>query len=196
MTESIKQTLGFVVAAAMVLAGIAVLNVGSAASSLATECEGGAGGGSPSPTGSASPSPTETDDGLPSLPPILPSRTTESPSPTASDTGPTQARRCESEITINFRGPNRERPERREFAGRVRSDEDACEAGRKVVLKKDRRDRRDLIVDTTLTNDRGTWRVPVRRANGRYYAKTPQEKVPSDQGRVTCGADRSQAIRV
>ena len=202
MSERIKQKLGFVVAAAMVLAGVAVLNVGAGASTAAaTECEpdGGSGGGeSPSPSGSASPSPSESETEEPfppTLPPIVPSES-ESESPSASPSeSEGQARRCESEITINYRGPNRQNPERREFSGRVRSDEDACESGRKVLLKK-KRPGRDKTVDTTVTNDRGTWRVPVRRANGRYYAQTPQERVASDQGRVTCGAARSTTIKV
>lgn len=194
MSESIKQKLGFFVAALMVVAALGVLNLGATARS-STECtpddDGGGGGGTESP----SPSPSESDDPFPpSLPPILPTDEETSASPSPSDTEG-QARRCDSEITINYRGPNRERPQRREFVGKVRSDEEACESGRRVILRKVRSgpDRR---VDTTVTNDRGAWRIPVRRANGRYYAQTPEERVASDEGRVTCGADRSKTIRV
>ena len=199
MSERIKQKLGFVVAAAMVLAGLAVLNVGAGASTAAaTECEpdgGGGGGGSPSPSGSASPSPSETEEPFPpTLPPIVPTDEETSPSPSPSESED-QARRCESEISINYKGPNRKNPQRRQFSGNVRSDEDACEGGRKVLVKK-KRSGRDRTIDTTVTNDRGRWTVRVARANGRYYASTPQERVASDQGRVTCGADKSPTIKV
>ena len=196
MSESVKQKFGFIVAACMVLAGVAVLNVG-ASTAAATECEpdgGGGGGGGESP--SPSPSPSDTEEPFPpSLPPILPTddETTASPSPSESDDG--QARRCASEISINYRGPNRKNPERREFSGRVRSDESACESGRRVLVKK-KKPGRDRTVETTVTNDRGSWKAPVSRANGRYYASTPQERVASDQGRVTCGAAKSTTIKV
>ncbi len=194
MAETIKQKLGFVVAAMMVVAGLAVLNVGAPADAQAQECESDGGGGG-NQTESPSPTPTESEDPFPpTVPPIVPEET-ETATPTPTDTGGA-ARRCDSEITINYRGPSRERPDRREFRGRVKSAEDACEAGRKVILKKDRRNKRDLIVDTTVTNQRGVWRVPLKRANGKFYAKTPEEKVPSNGGRVTCGADRSPRIRV
>ncbi len=194
MSEGIRQKLGFIVAGMMVLAALAVLNIGSTASS-ATECKPDDGGGNGTQSPSPSPSESETEEPFPpSLPPILPSDEESSSSPSPTDTEG-QARRCESEITINYRGPNRERPERREFVGKVRSDEDACEAGRKVTLQKVRSGP-DKRVDTTVTNDRGAWRLPVQRANGKYYAETPQEKVASDDGRVTCGADKSKTIRV
>ena len=195
MSEGIKQKFGFVVAAAMVVAALGVLNLGATASS-STECtpDGGGGGGGGTESPSPSPSESETEEPFPpSLPPILPSES-ESASPSPSDTEG-QARRCDSEITINYKGPNKQYPGRREFTGNVRSDEEACEAGRKVALKRHKRGP-DQTVDTTVTNDRGKWRIPVNRANGRYYARTPQEKVASDDGRVTCGADRSKSIRV
>lgn len=196
MSEGIKQKFGFVVAAAMVVAALGVLNLGATANS-STECtpDGGGGGGGGTQSPSPSPSESETEEPFPpSLPPILPTDEETSASPSPSDTEG-QARRCDSEITINYKGPNKQYPNRREFTGNVRSDEEACEAGRKVVLKRHKRGP-DQTVDTTVTNDRGRWRIPLRRANGRYYARTPQEKVASDSGRVTCGADRSKSISV
>ena len=192
MGESIKQKLGFVVAAMMVVAALAALNLGVPAGAQQNGCTTDGGGNG---TASPSPSPTESEEPFPpSLPPILPEES-ESASPSPSDTAG-ESRTCTSDISINYQGPDRRHPERREFSGNVKSGEDACESGRKVFLKKDRRTGRDRTVDTTITNDRGKWRIPVRRANGKYYAKTPQEKVPSQSGGVTCKADRSKAIRV
>jgi len=196
MAESIKSKLGFVVAAMMMLAALAALNIGSPADAQAQGCEadGGSGGGG-NQTESPSPTPTESQEPFP--PPILPPEDPESPSPTPTPTETSGgAQRCDSKITISYRNPYRNEGDRPEFVGRVTSDEPACEGGRKVIVKKQRRDRKDLIVDTTVTNRRGKWRVPARRANGKFYAKTPQERVPGDGGRVTCGADRSKTIRV
>ena len=192
MAESIKQKLGFVVAAVMVLAALGALNLGSPADAQAQRCESEGGGGG---TASPSPSPSETEEPFPpSLPPIIPEESeSSSPSPTNTEGG--QARNCPSEITMSYQGPTRKNPGRRQFVGKVRSEEDACETGRKVLVKKVRGGR-DRTVDSTVTNQRGSWKAPVRRANGRYYAQTPSERVPSDSGRVTCGADRSKTIRV
>lgn len=194
MGERVKQKLGFVVAAVMMVAALAALNVGAPAGAQQQGCEPSGGGNE---TESPSPSPTESEDPFPpSLPPIIPSESeSESASPSPSDTQG-QNRKCSSEITINYKGPNREKPERRVFSGKVKSDEDACEGGRKVILKKDRKGKRDLTIDTTVTNQRGSWSIPVTRANGRYYAKTPKEKVPADDGQVTCGADKSPVVKV
>ena len=186
----------------MVLSAVAVLNVGSPALSASTECEpdggGGGGGESPTPSGSASPSPSTSSPAPfpPTLPPILPTASSSSPSPTASDTGGGGARKCDSEITIKYQRPNLERPGRDKFYGNVRSDEEACEGGRQVIVKRAKAGR-DATFDRTVTNNRGRWTVPGKGAKkGRYYAKTPEERVASDQGRVTCGADRSRSVRV
>ena len=195
MAESIKQKLGFVVAAIMVVAAVGALNIGTPAGAQANGCEPDGGGGGGNQTESPSPSPTESEEPFPpSLPPIIPSESeSESPSPTDSEG---QARTCDSKITISYRGPTRNNPERSEFAGKVTSDESACEGGRQVVVKKDRRRGRDLTVETTVTNNRGKWRAPVNRANGKYYAQTPQQRVASDEGRVTCKAAKSRTITV
>lgn len=191
MAESVKQKLGFVVAALMVVAALAVLNLGPAgAQAKGCDPDGGGGGGTASP----SPSPTESEEPFPPpIPPIIPEESETSPSPTNTAGG---ARECDSKINLNYNGPTRKNPARRQFSGRVQSAEDACETGRKVLLKKDARKGRDRTVDTTLTNDRGSYKIPVKRANGKYYAQTPQEKVAGDDGRVTCGGARSKPVRV
>ena len=192
MAESVKQKLGFVVAALMLVTALGVLNLGTPAGAQSDSCapDGGGGGGG----GTASPSPTESEEPFPPpLPPIIPEESETSPSPTNTQGG---ARECDSKISLNYNGPTRSNPTRRQFSGRVQSDEDACESGRKVVLKKDRRTGRDRTVDATVTNRRGSYKIPVKRANGKYYAQTPQEKVASQNGRVTCGAARSKTIKV
>ena len=191
MSESIKQKLGFFVAAMMVVAAVAALNIGSPAGAQQNGCTDDGGGGG---TASPSPSPTETEEPFPPVPPIIPEES-ESPSPTPTNTAG-GARTCTSDISINYRGPTRRNPTRREFVGGVQSGEDACESGRKVLLKKDRSSGSDRTIDTTVTNQRGRYRIPVRRANGKYYAQTPEERVASNSGRVTCKADRSKSIRV
>lgn len=194
MVDRNKQKFGFLIATMMMVAALGALNFGTVATAQAERCDADGGGGG-NQTESPSPSPTESEEPFPpSLPPILPDES-ESATPTPTETSGA-ARRCDSEITINYRGPNRKHPERRLFVGRVKSAEDACESGRKVLLKKVRKNKRDRIVGSTVTNQRGAWRVPMNRANGKYYAKIPQEKVPSEEGRVTCGADRSPRIRV
>lgn len=195
MAESGKQKLGFLVAAMMMVGALAALNLGTPATAQQEACDPDGGGGG-NPSESPSPSPSESEEPFPpSIPPIIPDETeSESPSPTETAGG--QGRECDSNITIGYRNPYRQEGDRPQFYGRVRSQEDACESGRKVLLKKARNGKRDLTVDTTVTNQRGKWRIPAKRANGKFYAKTPQERVPSDQGRVTCGGDRSKGIRV
>lgn len=188
MAESIKQKLGFVVAAMMVIAGLAVLNLGSAGAQAKACGDGGGGGGTPS----ASPSPTESEEPFPPIPPIFPEDPeTPSPSPSASD-GP---RKCSSDITLNYQGPSRKKPARRQFAGNVKSAEDECEKGRKVILKKLKKGK-DKIVDTTVTDPKGGYKIPVGRANGRYYSQTPKDNVVTRDGRVTCGAAKSKPVKV
>ena len=187
MAENTRPKLGFVIVAGLMMASLAVLNLGTANSALSTECEptgsGGGGGG----TGSPSPSPSDSEEPFPpsfppSLPPIIPGES-ESPSasPSESEGSP---RRCDSEITIGYKSGNSE------FAGAVRSDENECESGRRVTLKK-KRPGPDQKVGQTVTNQRGRWEIRVPDAKGRYYAKTPKQSVTSDEGRVVCGGARS-----
>lgn len=189
MAESIKQKLGFVVAAMMVAAAVAVLNLGSPAGAQQQGCGGGGGGGGGGGTPSASPSPTESEEPFPPIPPIPPEEPeSSSPSPTASG-GAT--RKCSSDISLNYQGPTKKKPSRRQFTGKVTSAEDECEVGRKVILKKGKK-----TVDTTVTNNKGGFKMPANRADGKYYVETPKENVVDDDGRISCGADKSKTVTV
>lgn len=189
MAESLKQKLGFVVAAMMMVAALGVLNLGTPADAQSKRCKPDGGGNQ-----TASPSPTESEEPFPpELPPVIPGDDeSESPSPTPT-TG--RARNCDSGISLNYNGPNRKNPERREFAGRVSSQEDECKVGRKVILKKKKKGR-DRTIEATVTRKKGSFRMPVKRANGVYYAKTPRERVAADDGPVICGAAKSNFVKV
>jgi hypothetical protein len=194
MAESIKQKLGFFVAAMMVAAALAVLNLGSPAGAQQQGCgDGGGGGGGGGGTPSASPSPTESEEPFPpSLPPILPEESESSPSPTETSNA---ARKCNSDISLNYQGPTKKKPSRRQFTGKVSSAEDECEVGRKVTLKK-QKSGADRTVDTTVTNNKGGFKMPAKRANGKYYVETPKENVVDDDGRISCGAAKSKTVKV
>ncbi|MGH2807756.1 MAG: hypothetical protein ACRDKT_10835 [Actinomycetota bacterium] len=175
----------------LVAAAIAVLNFGGGA--IAQEC---GRDGSPSPSPSTT-SPSPTDEGpLPTLPPLPGEEESESPTPSDSTTStPTpgqgqQTIKCDSKITIRF-ADGRDR-----FSGAVRSEENACERGRRVILKKVKRGP-DKTVGRTRTNPRGRWSIKEEGARGRYYAKTPKRNVdPAGAGpRFECGAAKSRTIR-
>jgi hypothetical protein len=150
------------------------------------------GGTSPSPTGSPTSSPT----GSPGLPlPTLPTgggspTSTQSPTQTASPTEGPETQRCDSTITIGYKS----RVDA--FKGTVRSERSDCEAGRKVVLTRDRaRPQRDLKVGATVTNQRGKWTVRgLEDPPGKYYATVKKETDSSGEGKLVCGADRSRTI--
>ena len=181
--KRIWRRVGVLAALSLFVGSIAVLNIGGLvpASTAAEEC-GSSGGGSPSP------SPSESDDG--GLPiPTLPIPGDESPSPSPSESNGEQVR-CESSVTISFRGPTPDRP-RSEFRGAVSSQETDCERGRRVIVKKVRRGP-DRSVGNTLTNRRGRYVVRVNRADGRYYAKATRSEVA---GNVVCLPARSRTIR-
>jgi hypothetical protein len=190
MGESVKQKLGFVVAVMMMAAALAVLNLGGPAGAQAKRCGGGGGGGG---TPSASPSPTESEEPFPpSIPPIIPEESESSPSPTETTSAP---QKCPSKIDLNYQGPSRQKPSRRQFTGKVTSAEDECKVGRKVFLKKEKSGS-DKTVETTVTNNRGSYKIPVKGADGRYYAQTPKENVVGDDGRFACGAAKSKTVTV
>ena len=187
MPETVKQKLGFLVAAMMMVAALAVLNIGSPAGAQAKPCGSGGGGGGGNPTSSPSPSPTESEEPFPpSIPPILPEETeSESPSPTETTGG--EARNCSSDISLKYKNKT--------FSGSVKSQEDECEVGRKVVLKKKKKGR-DRTIETTLTSRKGAYEMPVAKAKGKYYTKTPKENVSADDGPVNCGAAKSNTVKV
>lgn len=183
MPESVKQKLGFLVAAMMMVAALAVLNIGSPAGAQAKPCKSGGGGGNP--TSSPSPSPTESEEPFPpSLPPIIPGEEeTESPSPTPTSG---EARNCSSSISLKYKSKT--------FSGAVSSQEKECEVGRKVLLKKKKKGK-DRTIETTVTNNKGSYEMPVTKAKGKYYTQTPKEKVAAEDGPVNCGAAKSDTVK-
>lgn len=162
------------------------------------------GSGSPSPTGTDSPSPTGTasPSGSPSQTQTpqrapVPAQTTTTPtsSPTASPSEspvnppPDGTERCESKITISYNG-NRQR-----FTGEVRSGKSVCERGRRVILKRDRKERRDRAVANTVTDREGKYRIPFASdGGGRFYTKTPRRRVTRTGDDIVCQGDRSRTI--
>ena len=182
MAESLKQKLGFIVAAVMMVAALGVLNLGSPAGAQSKPCKSGGGNGTASP----SPSPSESEEPFPPIPPIFPEESESSPSPTESSGEP---RNCSSKISLKYKTSSKE------FSGKVTSQEDACETGRQVKLKKKKKGR-DRTVDTTVTNGGGSYDMQVARAKGKYYTQTPLQRVPSNDGRVNCGAAKSATIKV
>ena len=167
-------------------------------------------GQSPSPTPSGSPSATASPTGTPSTTPtsadmpdpalttpghegsptVTPSGTpTGSPSGSPVTSPPESTTRCESKITLSYSG-NRQR-----FSGEVRSDEVACERGRRVLLKRDRKSGTDRTVATTVTNRRGRYVIPQPdRQGNRFYTKTPRQTVTSRGQEIVCLADRSRSV--
>lgn len=154
------------------------------------------GSATPSPSGSGTPSPTPSASEPPDAP--APATTTPQNSPTpgatpsespASSPPPGATQQCQSKITISY-ASNRQR-----FSGEVRSDKRACEAGRRVMLKRDRRSGKDRTVATTVTGRNGGWRLPLPDRSGRrFYARTPRQEVSSEQGQIVCLGDRSRTI--
>ena len=162
-------------------------------------------GQSPTPTPSGSASATASPTGTPSTSPTNempdPALTTPAPegSPTGTPTGspsespvtspPESTTKCESKITLSYSG-NRQR-----FSGEVRSDEVACERGRRVLLKRDRKSGRDRTVATTVTNRRGRYAIPLPDRQGRrFYTKTPRQTITSRGQEIVCLADRSRSV--
>ena len=178
----------------LIAAGIAVLNFGGGA--IAQEC---GGGGSPGPSPSSpSPTPTDTGGGLPTVPtlPPLPGQTSTTSSPTPTNSTPggggsQETIECDSNISIRFAARTDT------FRGGVTSDENVCERGRRVLLKRVKRGP-DQTVGRTTTNRSGRWSIDKNRVRrGRYYAQTPARTVdpPGPGAKYDCGAARSRTIR-
>jgi hypothetical protein len=97
----------------------------------------------------------------------------------------------DSDISINFRNGT--------FFGRVKSDKDFCERGRKVRVFRKRKHRPDALIGTDTTNADGKWSVDKSGAKGRYYARVLQKfdrnrDYPDRSKR--CREDISRVIRV
>lgn len=183
-------------ALALILSAAPVLGRSDSALAAGTECAGGTGG---TPTPTPTPTPTQSSGPLPG-----PVQTLLSPSPTgsASPTGtpspsgtptsppPEDTTKCESRITLSYNG-NRQR-----FSGEVRSDETACERGRRVLLKRDRKSGRDRTVAATVTTRRGRYEIPLPDRNGtRFYTKTPRQAITTGAGeQIVCLGDRSRTV--
>ncbi len=197
MTERRMSLIGFGLTIAVIVGAVALLNVGvvPADTAAAAECKGGGGDGeSPSSTPSPSSSPTEEDDGLPiTIPPPGEEDTSTSAQPTGSPSEPDrpEQQRCPTKVTIDSKRAGATRAAT-EFFGRLKSPENMCERGRRVLLKKDRKTGKDRTVGETLSKRSGKWTIRERRAKGRYYALAPKERRP----RVICLKGRSKTIKV
>jgi hypothetical protein len=187
--------------AVVIIVGLWVLAC-AAALALATTsdhavAQGCGGGGSPSPSRSASPSPSESDDLIPSIPPIPPAPDQKA-APEVPRLDPqqevpvvaAQQSTCRSTITIAYddgRAPK--------FTGKVGSDEPMCKRARDVTVKKVKRGA-DPTVGKATTNAKGKYSVPAGNAKGRFYAKVSAAPTENDDGEpIKCGAARSRAIR-
>lgn len=165
--------------------------------------QGCGGGGSPSPSSSASTSKPPAS-GLPipvSLPPVpapdarhaVPEVERDDPSKKTIVGGTAQQdqqAKCKSTITIAY-----ESGKARKFTGKVGSDEPTCKRARDVTVKKLKRGK-DRAVGKAVTNAKGKYSVPSRRAKGRFYAKVAKATVENGDGEtITCQGARSRAIR-
>lgn len=194
----------------LIASAVAILNLGGAPTQAAPEECREEGGGSPSPsgtatgtgTGSPSPSPSGSGGIIPSGLP-LPTQSTATPSetgtgsPTPSQSSPASGMpeaRCDSEISIRFVERFSRDDPRNAFTGRVRSADSLCEDERKVFLQR-KTEEGSKTVGRTATNEQGRWRVFKKDPKGRYFARTPQVRRPSDHGDHICEAAKSRTIR-
>ncbi|MEA2434129.1 MAG: hypothetical protein QOG54_1586 [Actinomycetota bacterium] len=204
-TDSIRTTTVVLILALFSAAAIVLLNTGAVPSSAAAaECGSGGGGGgqTPTPSGSATPTPTSTGGGLPTGLPTLPGgggsssappTSTPSATPTSGGGGSVD---CDSKITIGYDPPGPQEGAKAGFNGKVTSDDNICIKARNVIVKRDTA-RKDKKVGTSVTNKKGLWKLPVQKAAGKYYAKTPARRIVEDDGtEVNCGAAKSKTIRV
>lgn len=218
MSDRTHSVLGLVTAGLIMGSAVAVLNLGAPnLSSAAARCKGGGSPspspspsasetsqadapvpaqttGTPSPSGSASPSPSRSSTFPPPLPTLpLPSGS-QSPSPTPTKSGGASAR-CPTRVTIEYDAPGPPDPKRAEFSGAVKSPQDECESGRRVILKKERSGK-DQTVSRTVSNARGKWSVQTRGSDGTFYAVAPKERTATDEGPVVCEEGRSKSLKV
>jgi hypothetical protein len=103
--------------------------------------------------------------------------------------------KCASKISIKYNPPGPQEGAKAGFSGKVTSDSNVCIKGRNVIVKRDAA--KDKTVGTTVTNAKGAWKVPIQKAEGKYYAKTPARRVVSSDDTVyECGAAKSKSISV
>ena len=92
--------------------------------------------------------------------------------------------KIDSKVTISAHAPA--------FHGRVKSDNHACETGRKVKLFK-RRHGPDHLLGHDETNHRGRWQVGVNPlSSGAYYAKVTRREEGTAGTIYVCRRDRSR----
>jgi hypothetical protein len=92
--------------------------------------------------------------------------------------------KIDSKVTISAHAPA--------FHGRVKSDNHACETGRKVKLFK-RRHGPDHLLGHDETNHKGRWQVGVNPlSSGAYYAKVTRREEGTAGTIYVCRRDRSR----
>jgi hypothetical protein len=92
--------------------------------------------------------------------------------------------KIDSKVTISAHAPA--------FHGRVKSDNHACETGRKVKLFK-RRHGPDHLLGHDETNHRGRWQVGMNPlSSGAYYAKVTRREEGTAGTIYVCRRDRSR----
>ena len=96
--------------------------------------------------------------------------------------------KIDSKVTISAHAPA--------FHGRVKSDNHACETGRKVKLFK-RRHGPDHLLGHDETNHKGRWQVGVNPlSSGAYYAKVTRREEGTAGTIYVCRRDRSRTVHV
>jgi hypothetical protein len=91
-----------------------------------------------------------------------------------------------SRVTIHFEG------DPATFSGKVRSERNACERGRKVVLFGQESGAPAERVDKTHTNRKGRWRIRRRASYPNYVAEVKRSQVAAGP----CRADISKPLHV
>jgi hypothetical protein len=96
--------------------------------------------------------------------------------------------KIDSKVTISTHAPA--------FHGRVKSDNHACETGRRVKLFK-RRHGPDHLLGHDDTNRKGRWHVGVNPlSSGAYYAKVTRREEGTAGTIYVCRRDRSRTVHV
>ncbi len=82
------------------------------------------------------------------------------------------------------------------FRGDLFSDEEECNVGRRIILRRIERARRPIVGRTTTKSDR-TWAITINDAEGRYRAEAHRRTIRFDGGEtLKCWPTQSRAIRV
>jgi hypothetical protein len=123
----------------------------------------------------------------------LPTLLEPSPSPSPSE-GPPPPPGFPS-ATVRTKITIRHDSDRGTFEGRVSSKRARCERDRRVLVRRVRSGN-DKTIGRTTTPRTGRWVLTgFPDPPGRYYARTPQKEVTTDNGMVVCRAAHSETIR-